>query len=197
MAGILHVCTANLIRSPIAELLTRQYLPDTYTIGSAGLDGVDGRGLPAPVLDVLRHRGVDGRDFTSRRFVPELAAAANLVLTATRRHRDAILAAQPYLLRRVFTWRELAWLVGGLAPDALPGDTVSERVYTLAAVAASRRGQAPAPPGAAFDIRDPVDGPPGAIARALDDIDAALRAFLPLVVPPQLRQFDHSADLSA
>ncbi|HEY6796664.1 MAG TPA: hypothetical protein VI248_18475 [Kineosporiaceae bacterium] len=186
MGGVLHVCTANLIRSPIAEVLTRQYLPG-YPVGSAGLRARAGlpiwpaaavelarRGLPVPMYGVFR----------SRLLTRELAGRADLVLTATRRHRDAVVASSPSLLGRVFTWRELAWLTSTLTPDDVAGTTVPDRITGMLDLVPSRRGHLVAPPGDEFDIADPVEGPEALLFEIIDQIEAALAAVMPLLAVP-------------
>jgi protein-tyrosine phosphatase len=186
MAGVLHVCTANVIRSPIAEVLTRQYLPG-YPIGSAGLRACPGQPLwPAAAVELAR-RGVPVPmygAFRSRPLSRDLAARADLVLTATRRHRDAVVASSPCLLGRVFTWRELAWLTSSLTPEDVPGTAVPDRIAGMLDLVPSRRGHLVAPPGDEFDVADPVDGPEALLFEVIDQIEAALAAVLPLLAVP-------------
>ena len=59
---------------------------------------------------VLEKLGGDGSDFVARQFSPKVAADADLVLTMTRAHRDAVLELAPRLLRRTFTLTEAALL---------------------------------------------------------------------------------------
>jgi protein-tyrosine-phosphatase len=55
MGGILHVCTANRIRSPIAELMMKRILGDTYPIGSAGIAAAPGQPI-WPQAGAIMHR---------------------------------------------------------------------------------------------------------------------------------------------
>jgi protein-tyrosine phosphatase len=186
MPGVLHVCTANLIRSPVAEVLTRGHLPG-YPIGSAGLRAREGLPIWSATALELARRGVPAPmygAFRSRLLTRDLAGRADLVLAATRRHRDAVMASSPALLGRVFTWRELAWLASGVTPGDVPGFTVPERIAAVRALATARRGRLVAPPGDDLDVADPVDGPQAALAEAIDQIDAALAAVIPLLAVP-------------
>ena len=187
MAGILHVCTANLIRSPVAEVLTRTRLHG-YPVGSAGLRAFDGGTIwPAAAVELVR-RGVPEwllGPFRSRAFTPALGTRADIVLTATRRQRDAIMSDTPFLLGKVFTWRELAWLSTGLVPDDVPGTSVPERLCGLLTVVGTRRGYLIAPAGESLDVVDPVDGPLAALLDAVDQIDDALAVVTRLVTVPE------------
>jgi protein-tyrosine phosphatase len=195
MPGVLHVCTANLIRSPIAEVLTRGHLPG-YPVGSAGLRAREGLPIWPAAAEELARRGVPiplYGAFRSRLLTPELAGRADLVLAATRRHRDAVVASSPALLGRVFTWRELAALIGGVTRDDVSGTTVPERIAHLLALVRAHRGRLVPPAGEDLDVADPVEGPEAALTTAIDQIEAALAAVLPLIIVPTATQGGRAA----
>ena len=85
----------------------------------------------------------------SQRLVPEAVQVADLVLTATREHRLAVVDADPTAVRRTFTVLEFARLVEA---DVAPSASLTD----LRDRAAARRGSAPAT--AADDLGDPVLG---------------------------------------
>jgi protein-tyrosine phosphatase len=60
---------------------------------------------------VLEKLGGDASNFTARRLTSRIASDADLVLTMTRAHRDAVLELAPHRLRRTFTLSEAARLV--------------------------------------------------------------------------------------
>jgi len=165
----------------MAELLMRAALPAGPPVASAGTWTPGGEGLwPAAAAELAR-LGVPTIGFASRRVEPSMVADADLVLTATRAHRDALVAASPAVWRRTFTWRELAWLLHGVDRSEIPGRSPGERLPGLAAVAVARRGHSIAPAPALLDVADPVGGPADAVARAAALIQEALKAPLQLL----------------
>lgn len=62
----------------------------------------------APVLEKL---GGEASNFVARQLTPKIASSADLILTMTRAHRDAVLEVAPHLLHRTFTLSEAARLV--------------------------------------------------------------------------------------
>jgi protein-tyrosine phosphatase len=183
MAHVLHVCTANQIRSAMAERMMREALrgrAGSLVIGSAGVQAHPGIRMFPEALDEMASRGIDASDFRSTVIDPDAVAGASLVLAATRWHQDMILAMVPSARAHTFTWRELAWLLQDVRPEDVPGDTLTERVAGLAALAHERREKHLAPP-ASFDVEDPVGGPRDGYRRAADEIDAALGTLLALL----------------
>jgi protein-tyrosine phosphatase len=181
VGGVLHVCTANRCRSAIAELMMRMSLPDGPAITSAGTYTRGGEGVWPGAAMELERLGVATSAFVSRRLEPAMVADADLVLTATREHRDQVVATSPAMWRRVFTWRELAWLLHGVQRSDIPGESAPERLRAMAATATSRRGQLVAPAPGLLDVPDPVDGPPAAVVQAVADIQMALRVPIRLL----------------
>lgn len=59
---------------------------------------------------VLQHLGGDASDFAARQLTPKIASDADLILTMTRVHRDAVLELAPNRLRSTFTLSEAARL---------------------------------------------------------------------------------------
>jgi protein-tyrosine phosphatase len=60
---------------------------------------------------VLEKLGGDASGFAARQLTARIASDADLVLTMTRAHRDAVLELAPHRLHRTFTLREAARLV--------------------------------------------------------------------------------------
>jgi protein-tyrosine phosphatase len=106
----LFVCTGNICRSPIAERLavaygTQAQIPELVT-SSAGTRAVIGSQIHASAASVLVDLGGDPSDFIARQLTPRIASSADLILTLTRAHRDAVLEMAPQRLRRTFTLSE-------------------------------------------------------------------------------------------
>ena len=117
MERILFVCTGNTCRSPMAAGLFAKILQEKGMTGieitSAGLGAVDGAPASAEAVEVMRRAGVDLSGHRSRRLTREMVLTADLVLTMTRRQKEAILALIPEAGEKVFTLQELAGRFAG------------------------------------------------------------------------------------
>lgn len=146
---ILAVCTANICRSPMVEILLRQRLdPDHFEVASAGVQGWDAAPVDSMVVLELERLGVRAEGFASRAVTADMVENADLVLTATRQHRSELLDRHPSALRRTFTLREFAELVENMVGMTSPKDLV-EMAYR-------HRSEA----GDDLDLPDPFRRPP-------------------------------------
>ena len=108
---IAMVCTGNTCRSPMAETLLREQLrkklgrEDAVRVLSAGMAAAAGSGAAPQAVEVMGRLGMDLTGHCSRALDHSVMNVADLVLTMTRGHRDAILAAWPDMHDRVFTLR--------------------------------------------------------------------------------------------
>lgn len=108
---IVLVCTGNTCRSPMAETLLRELFrikfgrEDLVRVISAGVAAADGFGASSQAVEVMGQRGLDLTGHSSRSLDDELMNVADVILTMTRGHRSAILAAWPELESRVQTLR--------------------------------------------------------------------------------------------
>lgn len=120
---ILVVCTANICRSPTAarglsSALAAAGLADLVSVSSAGVQAADGMAM-CPTADELSASALglesDGEAHASRRIAQVQVARADLILTADRDHRRAVLEVDPTARQRVFTLRQAArlaqWIV--------------------------------------------------------------------------------------
>jgi protein-tyrosine phosphatase len=162
---ILAVCTANICRSPIVEILLRQRLdPEVFEVASAGVQGWRDAPVDSMVVLELERLGASAEGFCSRPLEQRLVEDADLILTATRGHRSEVVGRFPVALRRNFTVREFAALVDGVEADS-PADLVHE--------AYRRRSEA----GDDVDLPDPFRQPP-AVHRAVANQVAAAVAVM-------------------
>lgn len=111
---MLFVCTGNICRSPTAERLAavsgaRLQIP-AFKTSSAGTRAVVAHPIHHDAARVLQDLGGNPSNFSARQFTPRIAAGADLVLTMTSAHRDAVLERAPRLLSRTFTLTEAARL---------------------------------------------------------------------------------------
>lgn len=182
---ILVVCTGNVARSPMAQRLLETYLSHEVDleVSSAGTWGLEGEPMARHAVAVLREWGIDENGFVARALTPAMVGSADLVLTATREHRAAVLADTPAALRRTFTIREMAALVSS-AQLALDRTTAAdERARALVAAAAAARGTVRRA-GVEDDIADPYRRGLEQYRSCRDDIAMAVRVVADVLAPP-------------
>ncbi len=88
----------------MAEGLLRALLPadSDWTISSAGVCAAEGWPVSEHSVDALREKGIDISDLTSTALTPNLIEEADLLVTMTEGHRQAVLAAVPESESKVF-----------------------------------------------------------------------------------------------
>lgn len=159
---ILTICTANICRSPMMEILFRDRLdPQRFEVASAGVRGWDAAPVDSMVVLELARLGHEATGHQSRALDVHHIEQADLVLTAAREHRASVLAMSPRALRKTFTLREFA---------ALIDDVESDSLEDLVAEASRRRSTAPAD----VDVPDPYMQEPEVHHRVADSIVAAV-----------------------
>lgn len=182
LVRLLFVCTGNICRSPVAERLTlaqaSRALGDSpelerIEVRSAGVQATPGSRIEPHSSRALHTLGGDAAEFRARRLTAELAASADLVLTMTRGHREAVLGLNPRGLRRTFTLAEAADLAGLADLSGLGLTPVDERARELGRRLDAARARRQA--GPADDIADPMGQRAAVHADVAARIDRALR----------------------
>ncbi len=117
---ILTVCTMNICRSPAMEVslqgLALRCGPDgpKVQVGSAGTHATPG----APSCDIsLAHVGCASREQTARELSGALLSGADLILTAERKHANAVASIDPSYAAICFPIRTAARLVTWVSSD--------------------------------------------------------------------------------
>jgi protein-tyrosine phosphatase len=187
---VLHVCTGNICRSPMAERLMDDGLRSrmgeaaaAFVVESAGTWGHTGSPMEPHALSTLASYDVDGSAFRARELVAEHVVAADLVLAATREHRAAAVVLQPRAAARTFTLREFARLAAAVDPAVLPEGDPAERARALVKAAAGKRGLVPPQTPADDDLADPYHAPESAFTACAALIQQALACPLELLAP--------------
>jgi protein-tyrosine phosphatase len=99
--SILLVCTGNICRSPLAEGLLRQHLPQ-LRIYSAGLAAVLGQPATAETQALALAAGADIAAHRAQQINAFLVQSAQLILVAEQRQRQDIEKQYPTSRGRVF-----------------------------------------------------------------------------------------------
>lgn len=168
--AVLAVCTANICRSPLMELLLRDRLdPARFEVASAGVQARVGHAMDAMSEMELMRFGLSSGSFRAHQVDEHLVHAADLILTATRAHRTRVLEDEPRALRWTFTLVEFAALCESVTEDL----TAPELVQAVSARRQDFRGDP--------DVGDPYRRSPrihrataDQIAGAVDTIAARL-----------------------
>jgi protein-tyrosine-phosphatase len=108
MPAVLFVCTANRIRSPLAEHLLRRRLANDPATASWRVESAGAWTLPdlpalAAAVQAGAELGVDLSDHRSRRAEDLSLRNFDLILTMERGQRDALRVEHPYVAERIVT----------------------------------------------------------------------------------------------
>lgn len=160
MVEILTVCTGNICRSPLAEVLLRTELADLpVTVHSAGTQGLDSAPMTPEAQKVAEELGANPAFAAAHRshYLTEAdLATPDLILAMSREHRRSVVELAPSRLRAAFTAREFARLAAQLTDDEIAaaadaaGTKPEARFRAAVTAVASMRGMS-APPA------DPTD----------------------------------------
>jgi protein-tyrosine phosphatase len=183
--GVLFVCTANICRSPTAELILRRHLVTLgitdIAVSSAGVEAVDGDPIDTTMSSLLLADGLDASGFSAHRLDDADIATADLVLTATKEHRRLVVQRVPKALRKTYTILEFAGLAEHLVADgSAPG---MQRLLWLRDEAAAQRNLT-LPLDMALDIADPYRRRRGTYRSVHKEIQKALDSLVTALVAP-------------
>jgi protein-tyrosine phosphatase len=172
LATVLCVCTANVSRSPAAELLLRAGLrhrlgTDPAVAGirvrSAGTWANADRPIEPSTAAALRAHGIPDTEVAAARSAPlrpDAVAGADLVLAAAAEHVRGVWRLQLAARPRTFTLVEFATLAGQVPPAVLPTELPARlRALVSAADAVREAGRGPTGPylSDAYDLADPFE----------------------------------------
>lgn len=106
------MCGGNTCRSPLAAALLRAAAAArgvAVEVASAGTDAFEGMPASPHAVAAARELGAEIGPHRARRLSREMVAAADLVLTMTRRQRQAVADLVPSAADRVLTLKEFAF----------------------------------------------------------------------------------------
>lgn len=173
---VMFVCTGNICRSPMGELLLSRYLADTsIEVSSAGTKGLPGHPIDPSSATLMSSVGIDSSAFRSRRLTRDMANATDLILCFEASQRREIVTLAPAVVRRTFVITEFAALCAYCADHGMvKGRTIQERLWSVAEAAPIVRPLLPPSP----DIEDPHGKTFDVFCTVADETNRALRTIL-------------------
>ncbi|MFY1631817.1 low molecular weight phosphatase family protein [Solwaraspora sp. WMMB335] len=196
---ILFVCRANICRSPMAERLARHAIAcrlgaqaEVFAVHSAGTHALADQPMHPHTERVLRERQADVAGFRSRLVGAGHLGSADLVLTASRRHRAHCVNLAPQAVARTFTVRQFGRLAGAVvaapvgtgAAVGVTADTPTARARGLITAAAAARSRIQPVSAGQDDLADPVLRPLADFRDCADQISRTLDVLLDLITKP-------------
>lgn len=188
---VLMVCTANYCRSPIAEQLlttaaTARFGAGHWVVTSAGTDAYSVRPIHEYSAQVLTDRHAYSHEHRSQLLTAALLREADLVLTAAREHRSAVVRLLPAAIGRTFTMLQFARLTSMVPP--LTGSDPAQLGRQLVVEAKAARPLLQPVPPEEDDLPDPMGRPLPEFERCAARLDEVVRSILaPLPIDPAVR----------
>jgi len=108
--SVLFVCTANVTRSPVAEILFRKLVGsagEIWKVASAGVNGARGMGVNQVISFIMFQRGLSMQHHRSQPVKRKLLTRYQWIVVMEEGHRLSILEMDENLKDRVFLFREL------------------------------------------------------------------------------------------
>lgn len=92
---ILVLCYGNICRSPAAEFMLRQRLPERFIVDSAGVGALVGRGADETVTQLLQARDIDVSAHEAKQVTRTMLSRFDLVLVMEQEHLEAVTKIAP------------------------------------------------------------------------------------------------------
>ncbi|MEZ5233106.1 MAG: hypothetical protein AB7O92_03505 [Acidimicrobiia bacterium] len=174
---MLYVCTANINRSAMAAALTARSAHQRgvpVRVSSASIMDLSGRPAAPNTLSVLLGKGIDASGHRSRTLVPDVLAAADVVLTMERAHLRAAAVLTPDAFAKTFTLKEFLRRALEVGPRAADEPVAAY----LARVGAGREPSALLTDDERDEVRDPQGGPLSGFQAAVDELELLTQGVL-------------------
>ena len=103
---LVFVCTGNTCRSPMAEALAREFMPDDWEVSSAGLHASVGDPPTPEAVLAVSELGADISGHRVRSMTDALAFSATLLVGMTAAHATELRRRFPFAAEKVHTLGE-------------------------------------------------------------------------------------------
>ena len=130
---------------------------------------------------LIAQAGGDPDRFSARRLIEKMVREADLVLALTRAHRGEVAELWPKAVRRSFTLKEFARLLGEIDSPELPNGTPAARLRAAVPMALSRRHYVADMSN--DDVIDPYSRSAEVYGKAFDDIERAIATIADVICP--------------
>ena len=130
---VLFICTGNICRSPMGELLFRTYTQGTsLEIGSAGTHSLVGHGIDPSSKALMYAVGIDSSQFRSTQLTQDIADNSDLILCFEPEQRHNIVVIAPTALPYTFTLTDFSNMCAYCAQhNMITGVTIQERLQSV------------------------------------------------------------------
>ena len=130
---VLFICTGNICRSPMGELLFRTYTQGTsLEIGSAGTHSLVGHSIDPSSKALMDAVGIDSSQFRSTQLTQDIADNSDLILCFEPEQRHNIVVIAPTALPYTFTLTDFSNMCAYCAQhNMITGVTIQERLQSV------------------------------------------------------------------
>lgn len=160
---VLFVCTANICRSPAAELLARhRFGEQDMMFRSAGFLVAD-QPCPEPMIEVLGQRGIEAADHRSYNLDQESIDAADILLTMESSHVQKATLIDQAVFPKILPLKEARDILAARPEHSVPIETLLQELNT--------NRDARQYLGQRWDVRDPYGGRLREYRTAVDELE--------------------------
>lgn len=112
--NILFVCTGNTCRSSMAEwlfkdIIAKYGLEDKINVESAGIFAIQGQPASPQAVEVMKKQSIDMTNHRSKQLTKEKIKKADLILTMTNSHKNAVISMDLKAADKTFKLNEYAY----------------------------------------------------------------------------------------